>query len=146
MKRILLVLGILTTSTICSGFHTVSFGQQGNAQTSAQTIIDALGNQKYKIVWDKYTSQWFRTKVTEDAFLANMSMGRAQLGVIQKSSLVSSDHSTSDPATGYQGDIYAFTYRDKYSVGEFYERIVLIKEPDGQYRMSGLFGSPVPAQ
>lgn len=149
MKRFLLVLGSLIAVTVGRGLDTsaqIANPQQVEvAQKAAQQIIDALGHQKYKAVWDEYTSEWFRNKVTEDSFLSGMSMGRAPLGIIQQSSLVATDHTTSDPVSHYQGDIYAFTFRDKYSVGEFYERIVVIKDRDGQYRLSGLFGAPVPS-
>jgi hypothetical protein len=152
MKRVSFMLDVLIAATVACGLATAVLAQPANsqqvanAQRAAEGIITDLGSQKYKTVWDNDTSEWFKGKLSEDAFLSNMSVGRSQLGIMQKSSLVSSDHSTSDPATGYQGDIYAFTFRDKYPVGEFYERIVVIKDRDGQYRMSGLFGSPVPSQ
>jgi len=120
--------------------------QQAIAQKAAETIVNALGTQKYSLLWSQYTSQWFKSKVDENVFLANLSMGRAQFGQIQKISLVSFEHATSDPVNAFQGDIYAFTFRDKYPIGEFYERIVVIKDTDGQFRMSGLFGSAVPTQ
>lgn len=149
MRRKLLILATLVIAIVGSGVDVSSLAQPANpqeensARQAAKEIVNALGSQKYKLLWDNMTSQWFKSRVGEDAFLANMSMGRAQWGVIRDSSLISVDHATTDPS-GYQGDIYAFTFRDKYAVGEFFERIVVIKDPDGHFRMSGVFGSPVP--
>ena len=118
--------------------------QSNKAEASARQLIGNLGAQKYQTVWDQETSGWFKQRTTENAFLANMTMGRASLGNLNKVTLVSTDHSIQDPTSGYQGDIYVFTFRDTYSVGDFFERIVVIKENDGEYRLSGIFGSPAP--
>jgi hypothetical protein len=58
--------------------------------------------------------------------------------------VIGREHTNKDLATGVDGDIYAITFRNKYSTGEFYERIVVVKDSDGQYRLSGISGSPVP--
>lgn len=123
--------------------HAVS--QQAEAEKSAVEIMKMIGQQKYKDVWATRISAWFKQRVpSEDVFLANMSMGRAQLGHVQQTLVISSEYAKSDPATGYQGDIYAITFKNSYQVGNFYERIVVIKEADGKYRLSGIFGSPAP--
>lgn len=121
----------------------VALPQQVDAVQSATDIMKLIGQQKYKDVWAKETSDWFKQRVpSEDMFLANMSMGRAQLGNILTSVLISSEFSKNDAATSYQGDVYAITFKNSYKVGSFYERIVVIKDADGEYRLSGIFGSP----
>jgi hypothetical protein len=135
------LLGLTISGTPCGAQDAAA---QQAAEQAAQSIISALGQQNYKLVWDQKTSGWFKQHVTSDAFLSNMAMSRGQLGTLQSTSLVTQEHATSDPSTGYQGDIYAFTFRDKYSAAEVYDRIVVIKDSDGQYKLSGIFAAPVP--
>ena len=45
------------------------------------------------------------------------------------------------PATG---DIYTVRFLNKYAANSFYDYFVLIKESDGQYRVSGLGSAPAP--
>ena len=73
-----------------------------------------------------------------------MSMSRPQLGKLLASQVIAKEHATFDPSTNYTGDIYAITFLDKYTLGEFYERVVVAKDSDGKYRLSGIYGSPVP--
>jgi hypothetical protein len=114
------------------------------ARIAAKDILDTMAKGMYQSLWDKKTSQWFKGKIEKNVFISNMSLGRPQLGNLTESEIISIDYATSDQATGYTGHIYAVNFRNKYTVGEFFERIVLIKESDGGYRLSGIFGSPVP--
>ena len=144
MKRLLFIFAIAGMAALMPRLASHAQSGQVAAEKAAREIVQALAEQKYKLVWEEKVSGWFKKQVTQDAFLSNMSMGRVQLVSLQSSALVSSEHASRDPTTGYEGDIYAFVFRDKYSVGEFYERIVVTKDADGQYRLSGIFGSPVP--
>src|SRR6476620_4571186 len=118
--------------------------QEDTAQQSAEQILRELDNQDFKAVWDRDTSEWAKKNWQEDAFLANMAIGRPQLGKLQNIQIISKEHTNKDQSTGVAGDIYAMTFKNKYTTGEFYERIVVIKDSDGQYRLSGIYGSPVP--
>ncbi|MGA7120921.1 MAG: DUF4019 domain-containing protein, partial [Polyangiaceae bacterium] len=89
------------------------------------------------------TSDWFKKRTTKDSFLANMSLGRQPLGAsVSPPEFVDMSYAKADPATNYQGEIYAFNFRTSYTVGKFYERIVVIKDLDGKFKLSGVFGSP----
>jgi len=146
MRRPVFGFAVLMTAIVLQSdrISAQSSSAQKVAQQSGEDIVKALGQQKYKLVWDEKVSQWFKKQVTEDGFLANMSMGRAQLGSMQSTSLVSSEYASTDPSSGFRGDIYALTFRSKYANGELYERIVVIKDIDGQFKLSGIFASPVP--
>jgi hypothetical protein len=120
--------------------------QEIKAQQAAETILRRLSKQEFKGVWDQATSEWAKKNWSEDAFLSSMAIGRPQLGVLQGLQVIGREYSNKDSMTGYEGDIYAITFRSKYSLGEFYERIVLNKDQDGEYRLSGIYGSPVPAK
>jgi hypothetical protein len=126
---------------------TVTLGQTPQdkmaAEKSAEDIVAALGSRNYKVIWDQMTSQWFKSRVPEDAFIANLTMGRQVLGTSRGSTLISTEYGTQDPS-GYQGPIYAMMFRSKYSSSDVFERIVMIKDQDGKFRMSGLNATPAP--
>jgi hypothetical protein len=143
MKRALIIV-CLFLLTLNLADH--ARAQEANAQEAAESILRSLSNQEYRGVWDKKTSEWAHKNWSQDVFLSNMSMGRPQLGTLQGMQVIGREHVTKDPATGFEGDIYAITFKNRYSFGEFYERIVVIKDSDGQYRLSGISGSPVPSK
>jgi Protein of unknown function (DUF4019) len=118
--------------------------QDENAEQAAKEILRSLSKQEFKLVWEQKTSEWAHKNWSKDTFLASMSMGRPMLGELKGITTISREHTNTDQATGYEGDIYAIMFRSKYTVGEFYERVVVVKDPDGQYRLSGIFISPVP--
>jgi hypothetical protein len=146
MKHAWLPLVLLIAATF--GIQTPTFAQEDGAQKAAEKaaeeIISALGQQNYKLVWSELTSEWLKKQQTEATFLANMEKDRSPLGILQTSSLVSREGPARDPSTGYQGDIYAFTFRDKYPIAEINDRILVFADSDGQYRLGGLFPAPVP--
>jgi Protein of unknown function (DUF4019) len=120
--------------------------QEIDAQNAAEEIVRMLAAQKYVAVWTDKTSEWGHKYWGKEAFLANMSLGRPNLGALIDLVPISREHTTHDASTESDGDIYAITFRSKYTAGEFYERIVVVKDNDGQYRLSGIYGSKVPQQ
>jgi len=131
-------------------FLTLSWGisvaaDQDDARRAASDILTSLRTGQYPKLWDSQTSEFFKSKLTRDSFVANMSMGRQQLGSpTGDPRFVDMAYSQSDPATGFKGEIYAFNFLCSYSAGNFYERIVVVKESDGKFRLSGIWGSPAP--
>lgn len=120
-------------------------GDREDATKAARDIMRSLRERQYEKLWSSQTSDYFKSKTTKDQFLSNLSIGRQQLGVPGELKLIEVTYAQSDAATGYKGDIYAATFLSGYSVGNFYERIVMVKEADGGFRLSGLWGSPAPA-
>lgn len=119
-------------------------GDREDAEKAAKQILAALQSKKYEVLWNTQMSEFFRSKMTKHSFVANMSMGRQQLGAVTDSKFIDMAYSQMDHATGTKGEIYAFNYLNTYTVGKFYERIVVIKEKDGYFRLAGLWGSPAP--
>jgi hypothetical protein len=122
----------------------LSFGaDQDDARKAASNVLALLHSGQYTNLWDMQTSAFFKSKLTKDSFLANMALGRQQLGnPVGDPKFVDMAYSQSDPSTGLKGEIYGFNFLTSYSVGNFYERIVVIKEQDGKFRMAGLWGAP----
>ncbi len=142
MKKsfVLIFIFILASLTPLTSFA----GDQEDAEKAAKQILSLIQNRKYEDLWSTKMSEFFRSKMTKDSFLANMTMGRQQLGVAINSKFIDMAYSKVDPASGTKGEIYAFNYLDTYTIGKFYERIVVIKEKDGVFRLAGLWGSPAP--
>lgn len=136
----LVVTGLLL---LAAGFSLAA--DQDDARNAASDILTAIQGGEYSKLWDTKTSAFFKSKLTKDSFLANMTMGRQQLGSSTGApKFVDMAYSQNDPATGFKGEIYAFNYLSSYAAGKFYERIVVVKEQDGKFRMSGLWGAPAP--
>ena len=119
--------------------------EEGEAALAAREILASLQAREFEKLWNSQTSDWYKATLTRDSFLANLTIGRQQLGApLGSPKLIDSAYSKSDPLSGFQGEIYAFNYLSSYTAGSFYERIVVVKEADGKFRLSGLFGAPAP--
>ncbi len=46
----------------------------------------------------------------------------------------------------YQGTVYAVSYLNTYAAGRYLERVVVLKEKDGKFRLAGLWGTNAPAE
>ena len=118
--------------------------QESAAQKAAEEILRSMSDGKFKQIWDNKVSKFFKDRTTENVFLANMAMGRPQLGKLLSLQRVSTQHLNQDPGSGFQGDIYFVLFRSAYTNGEFFEHIAVVKDADGEYRLSGINGAPVP--
>jgi hypothetical protein len=117
---------------------------QDKALASAKAFLALVKDGKFNTAWNTHISQFFKQRTNQDVFAANMSMGRQNVGTLQSSRLVDVTYSAKDVGSGYVGDIYSVRFLNKYERGTFYDFLVLIKEADGQWRISGLGGSPAP--
>jgi hypothetical protein len=132
---------ILLTGLTSTGLATTD---QEDATKAAAEILTSIHEQKFEKLWTTQTSEWYKSKVTKESFIANLTLGRQPLGLPQDIKFIDMAYAKMDASTGYQGDIYAFNYLTTYAVGKFYERVVVIKEKDGAFRLSGLWGAPAP--
>jgi hypothetical protein len=134
--------GLVVSSLV--GFMSQSTAQEADAQQAAENILRAFAAQKFQYAWTDLTSDWGHRNWTQDGFLSNMAVQRPMLGNLLSLSVVSRSHFNHDPSTNVDGDIYVIVFRSTYTTGEFYENVVVIKDADGQYRLSGIYGAPVP--
>lgn len=114
------------------------------AQGAATEILQLLSDQKFKLLWETRTSNWVKSQTSEDAFLAFYSIQRPKLGYLVSSTPISRLRFVDDPRVGFKGEGYVITFKTKYSLGEFYEQVGVAKEKDGQFRLTGLDGAPIP--
>jgi hypothetical protein len=117
-------------------------GDQDSAIKASKDILSSIQAKNFEALWNSQTSEFFKSKTTKESFIANMTMGRQQLGTPGASKFLDMAYTQNDIATGYKGEIYAFNYLNTYTTGQFYERIVVVKEKDGKFRLSGLWGAP----
>lgn len=118
---------------------------QADAKRAAQEILASLQHNQFETLWDRQTSQFYRSRVTKQSFIANLTIGRAQFGSPGQSQLIDESYSQTDLSTGFRGEIYAFNYLNSYANGRFYDRIVVVKKNDAKFRLAGLWGAPAPA-
>jgi hypothetical protein len=133
---------LLATSLFVALPFSAHAGDQDDALKAAKEILSSLQQKKFETLWNNQTGEFFKSKTTKDSFIANLTIGRLQLGTPSESKFIEMVYAQSDPATGFKGEIYTFIYLNKYSSGKFYERIVVVKEKDGKFRLSGLWGAP----
>ena len=117
----------------------------GQALLAAKQMQKLISENQLNVLWDRNVSEFFKSRVSKNVFFANLSQGRVSVGgPALASEVVDVTYFTQDPNSGYKGDIYNCRFLTKYPAGNFYENMVLIKEADGQFRLSGLNAAPAP--
>lgn len=119
-------------------------GEAEDAQAAVERIRRSISDQNFERLYDDQTSEFFKAGIRRAEFLQNMKQGRAQVGATKSINAMSHSYSEIDPQTGYRGKIYAFDFLVKYDKGAFFERLVLVKDPDGRYRLAGIRANPAP--
>lgn len=110
----------------------------------ATDILRKLEQKKNTEVWQTHVSDWFKSKMSKDAFLANMTIVQSQLGGEGSNrQLIQQSTADGDPGTGYTGKVYSFMFSTKFPGSKVYELIVLIREDDA-FRVSGINYTPNP--
>jgi len=124
--------------------NTASADDMSDARKSAVDILIKLEQGKNTEVWESSVSNWFKERMTRDAFLANLTIIRAQLGGPGADrKLVQQNRADGDPASGYKGSVFSFTFSATFPGAKVYEMIVLIREGNS-YKISGLNFLPNP--
>jgi len=115
-----------------------------DARASGTTILRKLEQRKNAEVWESDVSDWFKERMTRDAFLANTAIAQAQLGGSGTDrKLVQQNQADGDPRSGYKGQIFSFMFATTFPGAKAYEMITLTRE-GGAYKLSGLNYVPNP--
>lgn len=129
---------------LCTPFAARADDAEQAAQT-AQQILTLIAENRLNTLWDTRIGKLFKDRVGKEVFLANLSQGRVNVGGASLSSqIIDITYTNQDPQSGYKGDIYVCRFLVKYPSGNFYQSIGLTKDPDGQFRMSGINAIPAP--
>jgi hypothetical protein len=113
------------------------------AVAAARTIMALAAENKVNTIWDKHVSTWMKKRADKAVFVQNLSFGRASVG--KPTTVKLQDLKYASVEQDYKGDIYSITFETTYKVGKYYERIIVIKDDDGEFRLSGLSSVPGPA-
>ena len=115
-----------------------------DAEGAASGVRRAIVRQEFDDLYDNRVSDIFKSKVSKAVFIQNLRTGRANVGEQQQATLTSHTFSETDPASGYRGRIYAFDYHVRYERAAFFERLIVVKDPDGIFRLAGIWANPAP--
>lgn len=116
----------------------------GDAKAAGSSILVKLEQGKNKEVWNDDVSTWFKDHMTEDAFLANMVMIRAQLGAPGSGrTLIQQNKVDGMPMYNYKGNIYSFLFKTSFPTVNVYENIVIAQEA-GKFKLMGINFVPNP--
>ena len=127
--------------------HATEAAEKDDAISAAKAIRQSLAQGDYDILYDTQTSLFYRQRTPRAQFIQILKQGRAQLGPVQSTKQLSYQVSEDDAATGYKGTIYAVDYLCKYQGGAaFFERVVVVQDTDGKFRLSGIWAQPAPPQ
>jgi hypothetical protein len=134
-----------TTTLFAFWFSAVAHaGDPEDASAAASAILQSLNEQKYEFVWESQSSSYLRGKVQRDDFVSSMAIGRAQFGKLVETKMLNASSVDPDPNAGYDGKVFAVNYLNTYAAGKYLERVVLVKEADGRFRLAGLLGRNAP--
>ena len=90
LKTLLAAFAVLAASSVFAG-------DREDADKAAKAVLTSLQNKNYEGVWNNQMSEFFRSKMTKDSFLANMTIGRQQLGTLTESKFIDMAYSQIDP-------------------------------------------------
>ena len=100
-----------------------------DARAAGITVLESIEQRKNLVVWDSKISEWFKERMTKDAFLANMTIVQAQLGgAAGERKLIQQNRTDSNPPTGYNGPIFTLMFATTFPAAKTYEAIVMIRE------------------
>lgn len=114
------------------------------AEKAAKQILVLFSEGEFSKVWDSMASEWAHKTYNRDVFLANFAIGRPKLGKLISTTPIMRTHFTDDQNLNFHGDGYNITFKSTYTTGEFFEVVGVVKDSDGQYRLTGIDGAPVP--
>lgn len=116
--------------------------EASDAKTASEKIMSLMSEGKYAKVFDSHMSNNFKSTMTRDSWLANLSIGRQMLGGLKNKKFIEIAYLDNEPATGYQGSVYALTYLNTYSGLKLYERVVVINQDGKGFKLAGFWANP----
>ncbi len=116
--------------------------EAADARVASDKIMDLMSTGRYTSIWQRHMSEYFKEMMTFDDFKARVSQGRDFLGEIKSKKVIGMAYSDSDPNSGYNGAVYAFTYLNQYTKVNIYESVVVIDQDGKGFKMAGFWVKP----
>lgn len=114
-----------------------------DATAAARRVFDALGSQDYEKLYDSLCAQSLKKTLSKDDFVAQVAIARSRLGTPTSTTVVGAEEREADKTSGTEGRLWAVSFNNAYRKEQLRERLVMVKEADGQFRMAGIWATPL---
>jgi hypothetical protein len=113
--------------------------EKEDATAAAKTVIAALAEKKFPLMWDTLASDWYKKDLgyTRDGFIAALTMSRRDIGRLTSSNVLNVRYNAPQPNAGFKGKSYAVVFDNIYSTGKRLEGVLVVQE-NGRFRIGGL--------
>lgn len=136
---------ILTLCMVTSGGPAAVFGQETEAERSAQTAAEAWLE---LIDAEQYTESWndaapaVQEAVTAEQWADQVGSARQQVGALQERTVEAAE-SVMDPPNSPPGEYFILTYESTFAnVPNATETVVTMKQEDGSWKVAGYLVRP----
>ncbi len=131
MQRLLIVL--IASLVLSSPGQTAAedIEARDQAESRARVFLETLGLGEYVKLYREYLGKKYKESTTEEAFVAQYSIARQQLGGAGTNRRLIDERPVQQlpSAEGIvKGDFYFFRYKTKYPAGNIYEDVYLERE------------------
>ncbi len=121
--------------------------ERDQAELQAKAFLKGFGLGEYRRIYRSYLGRRFRDAVTEEAFVAQYSLVRSQVGGGGSDRRLIDERAMGmvpGPQGPIHGSFHFFRYKTRYPVGNVYEDVTLEDEGGGAWRIVGCFLFPAP--
>jgi hypothetical protein len=139
---VFLLLSMLTSPL---GVRGDAQSDRDRAEQAAVGFLRAFDRGDLRPAYREQVGKSFKQTTKEEAFVAQFSIVRSQLGGPGSNRQVIDERALSQlPNTPLQGTFYFFRYKARHPVGSVYEDVYMEKEGDGAWRLVGSWFYPAP--
>jgi len=116
-----------------------------HAEVAAVGFLKAFDKGDLRPAFRERVGSTLKQTTNEEAFVAQFSIVRGQLGGAGSDRVVIDERSLSQlPGTQFQGTFYFFRFKTRHPVGNVYEDVYMQKEGDGAWKVVGSLFYPAP--
>jgi hypothetical protein len=111
------------------------------AQKAAEQWLAVVDAGNYGESWNQ-AAEFFKSQVTKDAWIQNVSSVRNQTGKLKSRAFKSARYTESLP-NAPAGKYVILEYQSSFEAGSFVETVVPMQDTDGIWKVAGYFVKPV---
>lgn len=123
------------------GFAAAQAEAPAEAREAAQAWLALVDGEDYAASWEA-AARPFQAAVAAEAWTAQLTAGRAQVGAVEERELAHSQAMT-DPPGAPPGEYMQLQYQSSFAgAGRVVENVVLVRDGDRGWRVAGYFIQP----